>query len=71
MSRGDWMRTNVKTRAEQVHQPDIRNLSVIDGRGEVEDYVGANIQVHYWVDDDRMIIFSHGQIVHLDKTPCH
>ena len=71
MSRGEWMRTNVKTRAEQVHQLDISDLSVIDGRGEVEDYIGANIQVHYWVDDDRMIIFSHGQIVHLDKTPCH
>ena len=71
MPRGEWMRTNVKTRAEQVHQLNINDLSVIDGRGEVEEYIGANIQVHYWVDDDRMIIFSHGQMVHLDRTPCH
>jgi len=71
MSRGEWMRTNIKTRCEQVHQLDINDLSVINGRGEVEAGRGGAVQVHYWVDDDRMIIYGHDQIVHLDKTPCH
>ena len=73
MPRGDWIRTNIKTRCEEVHQLDINDLNVIDGRGEVEVYTSvlASIQVHYWVDDERMIIFSHGQLVHLDRTPCH
>ena len=41
MPRGEWMRTNVKTRAEQVHQLDISDLSVINGRGEVEAGTGG------------------------------
>ena len=52
MPRGEWVRSNIKTRCEQVNQLNIQNLSVINWCGEVEVFVGDVIQVHYFVDDD-------------------
>jgi len=69
MPRGCWLRTNVKLRAEQVHQLDVRRLNVDHGyRG----LVGlGGVQVDYRVEGDLFIIESSDQIVRLEKTPCN
>ena len=70
MPRGEWMRTNVKTRAEQVVQLDIRKMTTMADKYTLVIFDDGN-QVQYHVDEDHLFIDSHDQVIRLDKTPCH
>ena len=71
MPRGEWMRTGIRTRCEQVSRLDIRELNVNHGWGGIIFYDDAGTQVRYRVDKNRLIIDHAHQVIHIDRTPCN
>jgi hypothetical protein len=70
MPRGEWKRTNLKIRAEQVHQLDIRKMTMVSDRHTLIFRHGRN-QTQYHVVGDHLIIDSHDQKISIEKTHCH
>jgi hypothetical protein len=70
MPRGEWKRTDLKTRAEQVHQLDIRKMVMTCDKYTLIFRNGC-IHVQYHVAGDHLHIDSHLQKVGIERTHCH
>lgn len=70
MSRGKYIRHNIKTRIEQVHALDIRKINL-----NQEDMTiilrPDGHQTNYHIKNDLLHIDSHNQVVSLERTACN